>query len=300
MRATQARVDVTAVDPGRRRVHRLGRFAGFAGLCWLFGMASVQADGVVPLREKLDVLQSVYRDVIFSVTNNTIRLIDGRIVVVDDGRRKSHLGKVRDGDIEDMLAQIYPLGKCYKKRSRNQDPGRIRNETLLRALYGKNAYQVRQHLAPIDWFGTTVFVSKLHGAYAAAVNVRRDLERLDHKYHPVFKTPGETFRWRKVKNRDRLSVHAFAIALDMNAAFANDWRSRRSKPGKVRRYRNKVPNEVVEVFERHGFIWAGKWYHYDTQHFEYRPELIAIARIAEARGCDKSHRGQQPKPKQDR
>jgi hypothetical protein len=30
----------------------------------------------------------------------------------------------------------------------------------------------------------------------------------------------------------------------------------------------------VEVFERHGFIWGGKWNHYDTMHFEYRPELL--------------------------
>ena len=27
--------------------------------------------------------------------------------------------------------------------------------------------------------------------------------------------------------------------------------------------------------ERHGFIWGGKWYHYDTLHFEYRPGLLA-------------------------
>jgi hypothetical protein len=30
----------------------------------------------------------------------------------------------------------------------------------------------------------------------------------------------------------------------------------------------------VAVFERHGFIWGGRWAHYDTMHFEYRPELL--------------------------
>jgi hypothetical protein len=30
----------------------------------------------------------------------------------------------------------------------------------------------------------------------------------------------------------------------------------------------------VEIFERHGFIWGGKWFHYDTMHFEYRPEML--------------------------
>lgn len=28
------------------------------------------------------------------------------------------------------------------------------------------------------------------------------------------------------------------------------------------------------AFERHGFIWGAKWYHYDSMHFEYRPELL--------------------------
>ena len=30
----------------------------------------------------------------------------------------------------------------------------------------------------------------------------------------------------------------------------------------------------AHIFERHGFIWGGKWHHYDTMHFEYRPELL--------------------------
>ena len=40
------------------------------------------------------------------------------------------------------------------------------------------------------------------------------------------------------------------------------------------KYVNRIPKEIVKVFEKHGFIWGGRWYHYDTMHFEYRPELI--------------------------
>jgi hypothetical protein len=32
----------------------------------------------------------------------------------------------------------------------------------------------------------------------------------------------------------------------------------------------------VEIFEKHGFIWGGRWYHYDTMHFEYRPEILLM------------------------
>ena len=43
--------------------------------------------------------------------------------------------------------------------------------------------------------------------------------------------------------------------------------------------------DIVRIFEKHGFIWGGRWYHYDTMHFEYRPEMIAIAKAADASAC---------------
>ena len=39
-------------------------------------------------------------------------------------------------------------------------------------------------------------------------------------------------------------------------------------------YKNRMPLEIVEAFEHEGFIWGGQWAHYDTMHFEYRPELL--------------------------
>nr|WP_310556777.1 M15 family metallopeptidase [Flavobacterium sp.] len=35
-----------------------------------------------------------------------------------------------------------------------------------------------------------------------------------------------------------------------------------------------MPQKIVAIFEKYGFIWGGNWTHYDTMHFEYRPELI--------------------------
>ena len=40
------------------------------------------------------------------------------------------------------------------------------------------------------------------------------------------------------------------------------------------KWRNVVPQEIVDAFEAEGFIWGGRWLHYDTMHFEYRPELL--------------------------
>ncbi|MCG3705331.1 M15 family metallopeptidase [Aliarcobacter butzleri] len=54
--------------------------------------------------------------------------------------------------------------------------------------------------------------------------------------------------------------------------FSNYWQWD-EKDGKIE-YKNKIPLEIVEIFEKYGFIWGGRWYHFDTMHFEYRPELL--------------------------
>jgi hypothetical protein len=39
-----------------------------------------------------------------------------------------------------------------------------------------------------------------------------------------------------------------------------------------------VPPGIVEAFERQGFVWGGKWLFFDTMHFEYRPDILVLAR----------------------
>ena len=65
-------------------------------------------------------------------------------------------------------------------------------------------------------------------------------------------------------------MHTYAAAIDINMKYANYWRWE-SEP----KWQNKIPVAVIRIFERHGFIWGGYWYHYDTMHFEYRPELLS-------------------------
>jgi len=53
---------------------------------------------------------------------------------------------------------------------------------------------------------------------------------------------------------------------------SNYWRWQR--PKKPLKWVNRYPQTIVDAFEAEGFIWGGRWYHYDTMHFEYRPELL--------------------------
>ena len=34
---------------------------------------------------------------------------------------------------------------------------------------------------------------------------------------------------------------------------------------------------IVDAFQKHGFVWGGKWLFFDTMHFEYRPELLGMS-----------------------
>jgi hypothetical protein len=66
-------------------------------------------------------------------------------------------------------------------------------------------------------------------------------------------------------------MHAYGAAIDLNLGYANYWMWEKDRAA---RYVNRMPPSIVEIFERHGFIWGGKWHHFDTMHFEYRPELL--------------------------
>lgn len=246
----------------------------------------------VPLAERVALLQRAYPDLIYAVTNNVLRLMNNRTVIIRDDSKRRYFAEQRDPDIATQLAQVYPIGKCATGRKPDFDPGRTRSMAFLRAAYGANKYQVTRTTEVVDWFGTPVRFSSRHGAADALRRVRAALRQLPAKLQQAVKRPARTLDWVNVPNMERLSVHAFAIAIELRPEVADHWLKNRVGPRRKRiRYRNRVPAEIVAAFERHGFIWGGRWHRYETGHFEYRPAMIAIARLAEQRGCETKPKG---------
>ena len=243
----------------------------------------------MPLFDRLAALQSAYPGAVAAIEPDALVLADGSRIAVDDGRQKDHEEKLAAADVEDMLSQIYPIGACDDGQppERNFDPGRIRNDAVFRAIYGATRQAAEANLARVDWFGAKLPFATAGGADAALKSVERELSAEPDLKAYLVPSAG-TFNWRVVAGTKRLSAHSFGAAIDLNTKYADYWLWSGGKPGNVPRYRNKFPKRIVDVFERHGFIWGGKWYHYDTMHFEYRPELIAIGRLAEARGCPRN------------
>ena len=155
-----------------------------------------------------------------------------------------------------------------------EDPGRIRVEELLKATYGSSREEVAGRLAKVRFFGLRYPFHEL-----AAPALSRVVDRLtpqvkeDPKLRPFLVNIGGTWAWRRIFRSKNLSTHAWGIAIDLNVDRAHYWRwTRRGEPLV---WHNSVPQAVVDAFEAEGFIWGGRWQHYDTMHFEYRPELLS-------------------------
>lgn len=256
--------------------------ATLTAVSWL--LAGLPA-AALTLDEKIDILVKAYPETISGTADGRI-MLRGRSesVGIDDGKVRDHFEKLEHGDIEDSLVQLYPAGPCDSKPMRNEDPGRVRSENFLRAMYGSSAAEVKAKLVPVRWFGETLQVTKVNGVDNALEKVRDDLvARSDLR---KYLTPSSgVFNWRKVAGQTNLSVHSFGAAIDLNTKFADYWLWSGARPGDVPSYMNKFPMDIVEMFEKHGFIWGGRWYHYDTMHFEYRPELIEIGRRSGVAAC---------------
>lgn len=213
-------------------------------------------------------LIEAYPSQLKSCSDNKIIWRDGISMLYDDGAKKSFNQRLTHPDIQDMFIDSYLQGR-YSNPSHNYDPGRYRNDKFFRKMYGNSNAGVKKNLTVVDWFGQRVNVTRVNGVNRQLAAVAKELEQYP-SLKGYLKPIGGTFKWRKIAGTNRLSVHSFGAAIDINVKYSAYWRW--SKSGY--RYQNKIPLQIVKVFEKYGFIWGGKWYHYDTMHFEYRPELL--------------------------
>jgi hypothetical protein len=204
---------------------------------------------------------------------------DGKRMVIDDGRGpKTPAERLQSPDLKDMLAEPYPVGAAPPP-ARDADPGRARNSEFFTAMYGDcRRDEVRANLVPVVWlpkkWGKALQVTRINGVAERLAAVSAELDRLPARFDVHLFPPAGTYNCRAIAGTERVSPHGLGIAIDISTKHADYWRW--SKPAANGRptYRNRIPQEIVAVFEKHGFIWGGKWYHYDTMHFEYRPELL--------------------------
>ncbi|MBY0407961.1 MAG: M15 family metallopeptidase, partial [Rickettsiales bacterium] len=157
----------------------------------------------------------------------------------------------------------------------SQDPGRARYTPFFQKIYGDcTRKEAQTHFRQLRWLPPSlspVQFTRVNGAALALEAVIRDLQTLPPETLAILSPRPETYHCRNILNTTQASMHSYGIAIDVAPENANYWELEKDT---FPQYRNAIPYEIVEIFERHGFIWGGKWYHYDTMHFEYRPELL--------------------------
>lgn len=213
-----------------------------------------------------------YPTLALKYADNQIIFPDGEGIVYDDGRQKTFIEQLDDCDIEDMFAMQYDTVSTPPKYL--NDCGRGRCEALYKKMYGNSAAAVQKNLVKVSWFGQQIPMTKVNGVADTLKVIAQELANKPHlaKYF----AQSSSFYWRQVRGANRLSAHSYGIAIDINVANSTYWlwaNKGKSETDPIT-YSNKIPMEIVRVFEKHGFIWGGRWYHYDTMHFEYRPELL--------------------------
>ncbi len=188
----------------------------------------------------------------------------------DDGEGEPDLPALKD-----IFAVRYEKGaiKPVTGDDTLEDPGRARIDPLFKATYGSSWREVMSHLGKVRFFGTRYPFHERAAEALERVTARLEAaSKSDASLLPFFKGLGGTWHWRRIARSRALSTHAFGIAIDLNVERSNYWRWQR--PKKPLKWVNRYPQLIVDAFEAEGFIWGGRWIHYDTMHFEYRPELI--------------------------
>ena len=189
---------------------------------------------------------------------------------------------------------VPPFSAAEQKRflaeqKQNWDGDKSKESDAFRqALYqADNKSQMKQRL---KWLHFLDFHVSIHPLIEKPLkNVERRLKaamKQDASLRQFFTTIKEisTYSWRRVRYFGKLSNHSFGTALDF---LPFDWRGKAAYWNWERDFREdwfnvphkrrwNPPQKLIDAFEAEGFIWGGKWLHFDTMHFEYRPELYRL------------------------
>jgi hypothetical protein len=238
-------------------------------------------------RRDLSALATAYPGVMTAIETAptgriTVVLGDGTRLPYDDGRTRTDEEALNSPDIKTMLAQPYPLGPVTAEPPLGFSPGRRRVQSFFLALYGHTQAEATANCRSMPFLTQSMLFNTRFGAAAAfgRVDARlRQLTAADPGIRRFLLPASGGVVWRVIAGTGRLSVHSFAAAVDVSPKGNPYWRNL-PRGKNMLATRQAFPASVVAAFEAEGFIWGGKWAEFDMMHFEYRPELILLARLA--------------------
>ena len=241
---------------------------------WLFIFLTIGLIGTAQSADTLIRLQKSYPDCIQEISSNYILWKDGSRMLV-----RGHFSF-----LDRLFSSFYHINLALGSIS-TEDVLRDQYEPFFKKMYGSSAAEVKKKLVTIYWmphvFGKRypIKVTLINGIAQKLQRISAALEKLPPTYYKYLAHPAGGFYWRNVAGESYLSAHSFGIAIDINSFYSNYWlwdwqRAKRPFAELAKLNHNRIPMQIVKIFEKEGFFWGGRWYFYDTMHFEYRPELL--------------------------
>jgi len=224
-------------------------------------------------------------DAVFSVGEHAIYFQDGRML------GEGHLGQA---DQYDPFFYAYSLEPLEEPPPLEDSPAQ--SVDVLEVFFGRSESEIRRHCESVTFLNRRLFVNTLAVEPLQAVQreilaaadrdkkVARWIEALEVAY---------SFMDKGIAGSTSRSYHTWGLAVDLIPESYDGkqvyWRWSRvyNRQGWHRiplAERWSPPPAVVKAFERHGFVWGGKWAHFDTMHFEYRPEILYYNRMVASAG----------------
>jgi hypothetical protein len=169
-------------------------------------------------------LLKAYPDFLDHADSNHIFWKDGTSMIWDDGNKKSHDEMLDNPDLEDMMSQSYKKGNDWDNPPKNNfEPGRIRYEPFFKKMYGSSESAVKDKTVSINWFGTSILVTKINNINTKLDDISKELAKLPQEHQKYLARTGGAFNWRNIAGTDRLSTHSFATAIDINTDYSDYW-----------------------------------------------------------------------------
>ncbi len=230
--------------------------------------------------EFIDSLITTPDDVVFAIGRQRIHFQDGKLLGP---------GHLEWAHRYDSIFYDYPLDPLTEPVPWAGERIRIASD-FLDAIFGRNEAQRRTHGRSARFLEHSIFINTfcaeelaaIEAELLAAARTDPDLQTWIEELRTVY-----SFQTRSISNTGISSFHAYGLALDLEPRsygrrqvfweWTRVWYGRWDRLPLDQRW--SPPQAVIEIFERHGFVWGGKWARFDTIHFEYRPEILLYNRL---------------------
>ena len=220
-------------------------------------------------------------DVGFLIGDTWIYFRDGRMLTKES---------IRYQDRYKSIFYDYTLGRVTKLPEYEELT--LRSPDFLNHLFGTNEIKLRERCDWVPFLNHNAYMNNFCERALRNVEVEilkaakndQEVQAFIENLKTIY-----SFQQRKIRGTENTSYHSYGLALDLvptsynrkyvnwkwSTAFIDEWQliplEKRWSP----------PQVVIDAFEKNGFVWGGKWIHFDAVHFEYAPEIILLAQSRE-------------------